>query len=520
MRIGIAPFFLQALRGGARSGKTYFVRATMLSFLLLLLVSVQATWRFVAAPGLQLFSSIVGTTAFIICLAGPFYFASVVTDEKESMTLGLLKMTALRPAWILMGKSTSHMIAAALLLVAQLPLVVLAVTLGGVSMGQIVAAYCALAAHLVLTANVALLFSTISRTRGRAVAGTTASLLAFFVLPPLGRSLLQQLVSERALAAGGIINTTLGPVFRWGAESSIFTRCGQILRTGFGGSPIGFQVLTNLGGGAVFFLLAWAAFERFTQDQGAAAPGRGLLFGRRSLLRRFGAGRAWRNALAWKDYHFIVGGKAFALIKFVALGVLLFGIRLLMQLSGQRVDAGDFGGLILGVMVFAIGVQLVLYHGRLLGQERQQGTLSNLLMLPHSARAIVWRKLFGCLLGLAPDLVWLVVGAALAPRPVKDVIESLATEPTGWYFVAQYVLLLQLALYLPLLVRRGALLLAFVIWLVASYMVVPFVTVIALMGAFGSPDTFMGLMALPVIGLAVLLHILTMSRLARLAGTE
>ena len=59
MRIAIAPFFLQGLRGDARSGKTYLVRAVMAAFLLFVLASVHDSWRYMSAPGLNLFSGIV-----------------------------------------------------------------------------------------------------------------------------------------------------------------------------------------------------------------------------------------------------------------------------------------------------------------------------------------------------------------------------------------------------------------------------------------------------------------------------
>ena len=520
MQAAIAPFFLQALRGDARSGKTYFVRAVMIGFLLLTLVGVQQSWRYLSAAGLQLFSSIVGTTAFIVCLAGPLYFATVITDEKESQTLGLLKMTALQPAWILMGKSTSVMIGAVMLLIAQLPLVVLAVTLGGVALRQIVAAYCALAAHLVLMANVGLLFSTLGRTRGRAVAGTTCALLAFFVLPGLGRQVLQGLVSAGLLTSGGLIDSTFGALFQWARDASIFTRCGVVLSTGFSGSPIGFQVLTNLAGGLVFFLLAWAGFERATRDHRAGTPGRGLLLRRTSRLRWLSAGRVWTNALAWKDFYFIAGGKGFAIVKFVVLGAVLIGIYVLSEASGGGMDAEDFGGLIMVLMTISMGLQLVLFHGRILGRERQWNTLSNLLMLPHSPAGVVWRKLLGCLLGLLPDLAWFGIGALFNLEGLFDVLEAILTEPEPWYFISQYVLLLQLALYLPLLVRRGALLLAFVIWLVSSYMLVPIFMILTIAGGFSNPGLWFGMTSVPIFGLALLIHVRTMKRLRVLAGRE
>ncbi|NLW50885.1 MAG: hypothetical protein GXY85_08615 [Candidatus Brocadiaceae bacterium] len=518
MRIAIAPFFLQSLRSDARSGKTYLVRAVMAAFLLLMLVSVHERWQYVAAPGLDLFSSIVWTTAFITCLAGPFYFASVITEEKENKTIGLLKMTALRPAWILMGKSTSQMIAAGMLLLTQVPLVLLSVTLGGVSLRQIAAAYCALAAHLVLVANLGMLFSTLGRTLKRAVTGTSVCLLGFFLLVPLGQHMLGNLVGRGSLSASGLVYRTLEPLLRWANDSSVFTRGREVLSTGFSGSPIGFQVLTNLGAGGVFFLLAWAVFDRCTRDHQAGTPGRGLLFMRTSRLRGFGAGRAWRSALVWKDYHFLVGGKGFALVKFLLLGALLGGIYLLQRLSGYPPNAEEFGDMTLGIMIAIIALQLVAFHERILGSERRWHTLPNLLMLPCSAWGLVWRKLLGCLLGLLPDLLWFGFGARLHFDGLVDLLEEVLSEPGAWYALGAYAVLLQLALYLPLRVRRGALLLAFVLWIAGLH--AGAAIVMSLTGGYGSEDTFLGLLAALVFALAVFLHWRTMRRLVRQGGAE
>ena len=54
-----------------------------------------------------------------------------MAEEKEEQTLGLLRMTGLSPLSILLGKSTSRLCGALLLLAAQFPFTIFAVTLGG-----------------------------------------------------------------------------------------------------------------------------------------------------------------------------------------------------------------------------------------------------------------------------------------------------------------------------------------------------------------------------------------------------
>ena len=180
MNVALTPFLRRSLRTHCRSGKTYLIRGGMLLAMLASVASAQMTAGFMGAPGLFLFGSILWISAFLICLGGPAYFASIITEEKEQMTLGLLKMTGLRPVSILLGKSTSQMLGAIALLLVQVPFTVLSITLGGVSLPQVMAGYLALLAHLIFVTNLALLCSVVCRRGKRAATLTAVFLLAFY----------------------------------------------------------------------------------------------------------------------------------------------------------------------------------------------------------------------------------------------------------------------------------------------------------------------------------------------------
>ena len=118
------------------------------------------------ATGLSFFSSVVWMNFVVICVAGMSYFASSITEEKEEGTLGLLRMTDLSPIAILLGKGTSRMIGGLLLLLVQLPFAMLAITLGGVRMDQVMGCYALLGAFLFFACNVGLLGSVLSPRTG------------------------------------------------------------------------------------------------------------------------------------------------------------------------------------------------------------------------------------------------------------------------------------------------------------------------------------------------------------------
>ncbi len=89
-----------------------------------------------------------------------------------------------------------------MLLLVQVPLTVLAVALGGVSTAQVIAAYLALLAHLVMVANVALLCSTVCRRTSRAAVATGVLLVAFYLVPPLADGIAGALVRRGFPLAG------------------------------------------------------------------------------------------------------------------------------------------------------------------------------------------------------------------------------------------------------------------------------------------------------------------------------
>src|SRR6188508_1110713 len=127
----LLALFARSLREDVRLKMTYFTRVGLVAVILLFLLSTTDAFGWTNAPGLRFFGTVVFINFFFIVLAGFSYFASAITEEKEEMTLGLLRMTNLDPLSILLGKSTSRLIGALLLLVAQLPFTLLAISLGG-----------------------------------------------------------------------------------------------------------------------------------------------------------------------------------------------------------------------------------------------------------------------------------------------------------------------------------------------------------------------------------------------------
>jgi ABC-type transport system involved in multi-copper enzyme maturation permease subunit len=463
MSLPVTVFFERSLRLSTRSAGTYVLRLVTLVILFFMLASAgSASTRF-GAPGLEMLRGIIMLNLLLVCLAVPSYLASVITEEKEAGTLGLLKMAGMDAVSILLGKSTSQLLVAVMLLAAQVPFTAVAVTLGGVTLRQVVACYLALAAFLLFAGNVALLLSVVCRHSVLATALCAVFLGAFVMGPVVAQGLLGVPLT------GGWAGLL--------AATSPLERVGEVMQTGFAGPVVGFQVLSNLALGALCFRLAWTAFEPLTREDVVVAPPRGLPAQRTGRIPVLGAGRAWANALAWKDFHFLSGGKPGLLARFLLVALVPAVMLGFLWSPGGYMTGPDIGKTVVKASLALLLLELALIADRTFGRERKWHTLSTVMALPHSPGRIVWRKVCGSLLCTAPYLAGCVVGAFLmGPAALVQFAEAL--EGSAFWLYAVYtafgILYLHLVVYMSLLLRYGALLAAAAITAAIGLVLMPF----------------------------------------------
>ncbi len=414
----LLALFARSLRQDVRARSTYWSRAGLVAMILVMLLTTNLSLGWSGAPGLEFFSSAIYTNFFFISLAGLSYFASAITEEKEEMTLGLLRMTNLNPLSILLGKSTSRLFGALLLLATQLPFTLLAVSFGGVSVLQITAVYCALAAYIIFLSNLALLFSVMcARTAGAAVL-TGSAMFLFLVGPAWSRGLWMAL-RYFGWVEGKVPGEGLSAALQKWEAMSPFMRFTEVLSTGFSDGVIGLQFWSNIVLGVACFLIAWSVFEVFCRDQKEAAPRRGFVIKRTSRLRVLGAGRPWKRALIWKDFNFVNGGKPAFFIKlfgYASVGVLWTYVMYAQRAAGVkwRLSWSEVGFTVMGISAFAGALELAIVAGRVFRHERRWKTLSSLATLPLSMRRIAFHKVLGGLLASAPALIYFCIGFACA----------------------------------------------------------------------------------------------------------
>ena len=528
MKLPALALFERSLRLETRSALVCWTRTGSMVLILLVLLPIQSLamgGRF-GAPGLHFLQEMVWLNFVFITLAGLSYFASAITEEKEEMMLGLLRMTDLNGVSILLGKSTSRLVGALLLLLVQVPFILLAVTLGGVGPLQIAAAYGTLLAYLFLVCNVALLFSVMFRNTTTAGAFTFAVLLLFMFGHYLAGAILQykagtgQINLQRGLGAH---LTTMIDLWR---QATPWDRLGAVFETGFTGPAVGFQMASNLVLGSLSFLLAWLVFEPCTREEKDAAPSRRWFFRSTSRQSRIPPGLVGAGAISWKDFTFISGGRVGLLVKFGVVACLVGCCNLMALQFGDRRDITlEFeGNSLLWISLLMTAVCLALEAARLFGDEIRWKTLSSLVTLPISVRELAYRKVAGALAGTLPLLAGVVLGASMVPKDVAEFLKGILDTPVafGAFTVAilQYVLFLHLTAFLSLVIKRGALPLAVAIQYLGGTFFLSIMEVIFSLGGSRGPGALFFVTGAICVVMTIVLHRAIGLRLVHAAAAE
>lgn len=480
----------RSMRVETRLARTHLIRLGFAVLILLFLVQVQVQIEKFSTPGRDVFQNICWVNFFLLSLAGMSFFSTVITEEKEEMTLGLLRMAGISPVGILLGKVTPRLLGAILLLSVQLPFTFLAITLGGVAINQILAAYVALLAFAVMLSGLGAFLSTVCPRSNVAASLATAVLALLYVVPHLCYEATSRLSRQKWIT--GATRSQLDDLVGFVERSTPLGSLNTILATNFAGSMLSYQVVVNLVAGAAFFVGAWILFDACTRNDSRSAPSRGLmaLFSKRLTTES----RVWQNALAWKDFNFLTGGLTAVAIKFLAYAVLMGGMSILIARSVRTEEMDSIGGTLMLSMLTALAVEVPIYLSRVFREELRWQTWPGLYLLPESVRRIAVNKLLGVSPTFLPAVAIFFTGAFIAPRFLEDLGEKLFLEIEGWYVMTQYVLVVHVIVLMSLIVKWGAL--PFGI----SIVVVPNLVFYFAVGLRG-PDT---LLAVPI-GLAVVL---------------
>ena len=459
----LIALFSRAVRDEVRGKFPPVIRVVAAVFLLLLVGNNQRDFESQTAPGQTLLFMIAMVNFFGLTLFGLGTFCSAITEEKEDETLALLRMTRLNPLAILLGKSTARFVGGLLFLAVQIPFTMLCVTLGGAARDQILRVYAVLGAYLFFLCNLGLFWSVICRRTSRAVSFTFFSGILFYILPWfLAGSLLYRVFSGGGASQLGLFERGI----KFLMTSNPLGDIGTTIFGRGGGLPFASDSLPfHLVGGVVFFLLSWTLFDRFCSNAGETAPRKRKLAGGSTNGLR--VPRPWRLAIAWKDFHFITGGKKGMGIRLGLYAIVIAGICGWIYTTKRNawdtevtLDQGDIGGIISWTGLILFSVEFVSVSTRIFGVERKRQTLGSLCMLPTSNARIAWHKFLGCIIGFLPSLALWKIGAWIQENWWFHRWGSgYHDEPFSFrlFIITHYLLIGTLTAFLSLWMRRAPL---------------------------------------------------------------
>jgi len=452
-----------------RQRGTNFVRAfAIMAMVVVILVSQLVGMRL---SGLIFASWLIWLNYVGITLAGLSWLASAISEEREQRTLSLLRLTDVNSASLILGKWLPRLVVVLMLLAIQFPMAVLSITLGGLTIHQLVTAFVGLVAYALLMTSIGVLWSCACESSRRAsmMAGLTWLCLTsgpFMVKSFFPRAWYTRLPHWLVAWVFDPAYDVLDAVH----SMSMFRKLFWVLAVGRSEVIFDAQTVGNTLVGFAALALAWFVLEYLTKYNLEATPPRPLRLSQ--LVPRFlkrkrrpgQTGRCWRNALAWKEFHFVAGSWRAVVTKILvypamALGVVSFSAGGGTSLSQMWSQIG--GGTLFGVGIAALIVETTTMSARLFGAEVRHGTLHELMLLPLTPRQIGYGKLCGWAPALVPAL--LMVGVS----PVFDAgmmgrLGNMLT-PAGLLPIVGFAFFLHVAVYLSLYLRVGAVLAAFVL---------------------------------------------------------
>lgn len=459
---GIWALLERSLRIDARQRSHHLFRLFAVLAVYAAVAISESTGRTFGAPGLRYFTQLAYLNIAFIALAGIGYFSSVITEEKEEDTLGLMLMAGISPLGILLGKAGGRLIQAALLLTVQFPFTWLAITLGGVTRNQIVHTYIALLAFLIFLANVALVCSVICRRTRDAAALTFFWLLMYFLLPLAAEGYVRQLLTYSwTFGMGGVRGAWLN--FLSGlSQCSVTHELQQILMSGSQPSVFNWQVVSNLLGGLAALGLARLLFSWSARDLSADATPRGLITFRTSGRGRWlGTSRVRGNAFAWKDFHFTCGGWTVVIVKIVAHAALFAFIAYqVADFDRKNYYWRETAGIYFGIGVFLLLLDAAWTMGRVFHEEIKLQTWPTLVMLPRSLPELAYAKCLGVILSLLPVCACLSLVFLTGALDFDEVVLRNLDNTGVWVVYGMAFLAIHLTALYSVLVKWGALPLA------------------------------------------------------------
>lgn len=525
----LAPIIDRELRLAARKRSTFWLRvaAAVIGFIFALAIFGIEEMKRIAGFGTGNFGGVLFGVLTWLALAaalaaGIFFTADCLSEEKREGTLGFLFLTDLRGYDVAGGKLFATSLRAAYAFLALVPILAMALLMGGVTAAQFWKTSLALLNALFCSLAGGLFVSAMSRDSQKAFAGTFLLLLALTFGGPLADLILSKGMYGNSL-------TSLTTLLSLTSPGYVFTMAGN-----WGKEPFWTGLLISHGVAWFMFVMACILVRRtWQQKMMASATARNsqwLKYGtpkRRLALRRKLLARSPIIWLACRERWQALGMWTIAVLALIA-----FGFTFAVGGPREAWIIWNYAG---GLFSLALYLAAASQASRLFIEARRSGVIELLLAAPLAPDEIVrgqWRALLRMFAvpvvlilgvqcaaaGLAQHAMW----GALSSGEIKSWISVAIAAGTGVAgiitSVANVVALVWFGMWMGITSRNTSLatlktfgFVEVIPWLAiafASSMVIPLLMMLFVMpnlgGSSGSPAvTAVGMMWFPLASAAL-----------------
>lgn len=401
----VTAVFWRELKAIPRRRRFYMTRSSFLGVFALVILGgyYSGASSRSTTMGLQVFAALSMTALVFACLSSTATTAGLISRERQERTLGLLFLTDITGWEFLTGKLWIGMFSTLMSLLMLLPLFILAVSLGGVSTAQILLAYLLIVANILLGSSMGLFSGAVGKTE-RMTNGLIATLWgAYYGGVPL-------LLGAYFL---------LAEIRKWPKlDEELFLYVSPFAGMGslIAGVPPAPVLINSIVALALSLPLLFAA-HRILPRRITTTDAPPLLERIRDRLRGIPNARRWvvpeaitGNPVAWKDLHYLHGGRRGSWMKYAISTAIIVGILFFFWRAAKG-DLDDLGWMLLislliySALVFLFGS--VNGFGQCFLRERRNRSMELLLTTDLTDEEIIAGKAMAVVRSLFP---WLATG--------------------------------------------------------------------------------------------------------------
>lgn len=320
----------------------------------------------------------------------PAMTAGTIAGEHERRTIDYLLTTSLYDTEITLGKFTARMLAIAAQLAAGVPILAVAMTLGGIAPQQLWQSFLVSLSTLLSVGGMCLALSTRARTSREAIVRSYVILVALLVIPPMLWALSQMWSWPSARDVSRVL-TELNPIYYLGAV--LFDRSLPWV-------TLPYFVATHMTFAAVCAASSVFSLRRFYVRQAGKAPPAARTAKAEKPSKRWALVPAY--SMLWKELIAGRGAIRLGLLgRIAAIGLYGMALWFLGMVVYEQFNARTHGDREVPHVYGMIGVPMIsslcllLVAGRAAGSvtaEREQDTWITLISTPLTGREIVWAK--------------------------------------------------------------------------------------------------------------------------------